>query len=98
MIRAAFNLTELPFSKEIDASRLFMHPQFQEFTARLQLLCNNRGIGLFTGEVGCGKSTAIRSVLEGLSPQAVMKLHRGLGLAGVLSGAVHGLIYWLFLR
>lgn len=33
-----------------------------------------------------------------MSPQAVMKLHRGLGLAGVLSGAVHGLIYWLFLR
>lgn len=37
--------------------------------------------------------------LRGLmSPQAVMKLHRGLGLAGVLSGAVHGLLYWLFLR
>jgi type II secretory pathway predicted ATPase ExeA len=84
MIRAAFNLTELPFSKEIDASRLFMHPQFQEFTARLQLLCNNRGIGLFTGEVGCGKSTAIRSVLEGLSPQThrVVYLYRGLDNTG----------------
>jgi hypothetical protein len=33
-----------------------------------------------------------------MTPQSVMKLHRGLGLAGVLSGAVHALIYWLFLR
>lgn len=33
-----------------------------------------------------------------MSPQSAMKLHRGLGLAGVLSGAVHGLVYWLFLR
>jgi general secretion pathway protein A len=84
MIRAAFNLTELPFSKEIDASRLFMHPQFQEFTARLRLLCENRGIGLFTGEVGCGKSTAIRSVLESLSPQThrVVYLYRGLDHIG----------------
>lgn len=33
-----------------------------------------------------------------MSPQAVMKLHRGLGLAGVLAGIVHGLIYWLLLK
>jgi type II secretory ATPase GspE/PulE/Tfp pilus assembly ATPase PilB-like protein len=46
-----------------------MHPQFKEFSARLSMLCTNRGIGLFTGEVGCGKSTAIRSVLESLSHQ-----------------------------
>ena len=84
MIRAAFNIAELPFSKEIDPSRLFMHPQFQEFTARLRLLCENRGIGLFTGEVGCGKSTAIRSVLESLSPQThrVVYLYRGLDHIG----------------
>jgi hypothetical protein len=28
MIRAAFNLTELPFSKEIKTQQLFMHTQF----------------------------------------------------------------------
>ncbi len=35
---------------------------------------------------------------KAMSPQMVMKLHRGLGIAGVLSGMIHGLIYWLFLR
>lgn len=37
-------------------------------------------------------------VRKRLGPQGAMKLHRGLGLAGVLSGAVHALIYWVFLR
>jgi len=38
------------------------------------------------------------AVRKRLGPQGAMKLHRGLGLAGVLSGAVHALIYWVFLR
>ena len=84
MIRAAFGLREVPFSKEIKTQQLFTHPQFSEFCGRLRLLCDNRGIGLFTGEVGCGKSTAIRSVLEALSPQThrVVYLYRGMDNTG----------------
>lgn len=84
MIRAAFNISELPFTKEIKTTQLFMHPQFQEFTSRMRLLCENRGIGMFTGEVGCGKSTAIRAVLESLSPQThrVVYLYRGMDNTG----------------
>jgi general secretion pathway protein A len=84
MIKAAFSLKELPFTKEISTAHLFMHPQFLEFTSRLTMLCENRGIGMFTGEVGCGKSTAVRTVLESLSPQThrVMYLYRGLDNVG----------------
>jgi type II secretory pathway predicted ATPase ExeA len=84
MLRAAFNIATIPFSKEIKTQNLFIHPQFELFTARLNLLCENRGIGLFTGAVGCGKSTAIRSVLESLSPQThrVVYLYRGLDNVG----------------
>jgi type II secretory pathway predicted ATPase ExeA len=84
MIRAAFNLTELPFSKEIKTQQLFMHTQFVDLTSRLKMLCQNRGIGLFTGEVGCGKSTAIRMVLDSLSKQThkVVYLYRGLDNTG----------------
>lgn len=90
MIRAAFSLTQLPFSKQMEPSHLFMHPQFLEFTKRLSLLCENRGIGLFTGEVGCGKSTAIRSVLESLSTQThrVVYLYRGLDNIGTFYSQV----------
>jgi type II secretory pathway predicted ATPase ExeA len=84
MIRAAFGIKEVPFSKEIKTQQLFVYPQFSEFCARLKLLCDNRGIGLFTGDVGCGKSTAIRSVLESLSPQThrVVYLYRGMDNTG----------------
>lgn len=84
MLRAAFNLTAVPFSKEIKTEHLFIHSQFQLFTQRLNLLCENRGIGLFTGEVGCGKSTAIRLVIESLSSQThrVVYLYRGLDNVG----------------
>ena len=86
MIRAAFNLSLLPFTKDIDTAHLFMHPQFKELTARLKMLCYDRGIGSFTGEIGCGKSTAIRSVLESISPQThrPVYLYRGLDNIGAL--------------
>ena len=38
------------------------------------------------------------AVRKRLGPQGAMKLHRGLGLAGVVFGALHALIYWVFLR
>jgi len=84
MIRAAFNITEIPFTKEIKTNILFLHPQFKELTSRLQMLFESRGIGLFTGEVGCGKSTAIRSVLDKLSATThrVVYLYRGLDNIG----------------
>jgi len=84
MLRAAFNLTDVPFTKDIKAIHLYMHPQFKEMIDRLSTLVFNRGIGMFTGEVGCGKSTAIRTVLETLSPQThrVVYLYRGLDNVG----------------
>ena len=33
-----------------------------------------------------------------LNPKTVMTLHRTLGLAGMFSGVVHGLVYYFFLR
>ena len=84
MIRAAFNLSEIPFTKDISTANLFMHPQFKEFTNRLTMLCANRGIGMFTGDVGCGKSTAVRTVLDSLGSQThrVVYLYRGLDNIG----------------
>jgi type II secretory pathway predicted ATPase ExeA len=84
MLRATFNITEEPFTKDIKTVNLYMHPFFKEMIDRMGMLFYNRGIGLFTGEVGCGKSTAIRSVLETLSTQThrVVYLYRGLDNVG----------------
>jgi type II secretory pathway predicted ATPase ExeA len=51
---------------------------------RLAMLFENRGIGMFTGDVGCGKSTAIRAALQSLSTQThkTVYLYRGLDELG----------------
>jgi len=80
MLKATFNLSVVPFAKNISAQDLFIHEQFNEMVQRLTMLFNNRGIGLFTGEVGCGKSTAIRTALQSISPQThrTVYLYRGM--------------------
>jgi type II secretory pathway predicted ATPase ExeA len=84
MLRAAFSISRIPFSKDIPATELFMHEQFAEMTKRLNLLFETRGIGLFTGDVGCGKSTAVRTATQPLSAQThkVVYLCRGLDNIG----------------
>ena len=80
MLKATFNLSTIPFSKDIGTHDLFMHEQFAEMVRRMTMLFQNRGIGLFTGEVGCGKSTAIRTALNDISPQThrAVYLYRGM--------------------
>ncbi len=80
MLRAAFNLTKVPFTKDVETTELFNHEQFSQMVNRFNMLFENRGIGLFTGDVGCGKSTAIRTALNELSSQThkTVYLYRGL--------------------
>jgi type II secretory pathway predicted ATPase ExeA len=84
MLRAAFNLSTVPFAKDINVTDLFRHPQFDEMLRRLAFLFEHRGIGLFTGEVGCGKSTAVRTAVGTLSQQThkVVYLCRNLDNVG----------------
>jgi type II secretory pathway predicted ATPase ExeA len=84
MLRAAFSISRIPFSKDIPAAELFMHEQFAEMTKRLKFLFEARGIGLFTGDVGCGKSTAVRTTTQALSAQThkVVYLCRGMDNIG----------------
>jgi len=80
MIQAAFNLKHIPFTKDIPETELFEHDQFKEMGRRMDQLFENRGIGMFTGEVGCGKSTAVRTALAKLSSQThkTVYLYRGM--------------------
>ena len=84
MLIAAFNLTTIPFAKDIAPNMLFNHERFSEMTRRMNMLFEDRGIGLFTGEVGCGKSTAVRTVLQSLSSQThrSIYLYRGIDNVG----------------
>jgi general secretion pathway protein A len=61
-----FKFEKEPFSKEIDTANLYPSSQHQELYARLTYVIQSRCIGLVTGEVGSGKSTAVRSIASKL--------------------------------
>lgn len=64
MIRQFFALKTTPFTKEIPTSQLYQSPSFKECVARLQYIAKTRSFGLVTGEIGAGKSTAIRALVS----------------------------------
>jgi general secretion pathway protein A len=68
MYRKHFGLTRHPFGKEIAPDDLFPSAASKELEARLAHLLDLRGIGLFTGESGSGKSTICRKVATSLHP------------------------------
>ena len=67
MYRAYWNMEYNPFSKEIDTNKLFKTNDFNEALTRLDFLHKTRGIGLFTGKPGSGKTYAVKYFLENLN-------------------------------
>lgn len=63
-----FALTRYPFETSIEADRLFPGQALKEAEARIEHVIERRGIGLLTGEPGCGKTSVLRRVAAGLHP------------------------------
>ena len=61
-----YGLTHTPFRKDIPASALLRYAQLDELTSYLSFVAEEGSIGLVTGEVGVGKSTAVRAFLTTL--------------------------------
>lgn len=66
MLLRHFGLTRQPFTREIPTEALLAIPPFVELAARLQYMVSSRAFGLVTGEVGAGKTTAIRALYDQL--------------------------------
>ena len=63
-----FGMTCDPFDRDIDANDLFESQGLKELDARFQYLIDIQAMGLVTGEVGSGKTTAVRRLVEKLHP------------------------------
>lgn len=61
-----FGLTHYPFERSLAPDELFGAASLREAQARLHHLVDLRGIGLITGEVGSGKTTACRHLASDL--------------------------------
>src|ERR1700746_1842080 len=70
-----FGFKKTPFSDNPDGKQLFASQGWNQVNARLQFLVEHHAIGLLTGEVGAGKSTAARSFIATLNPSLYQILY-----------------------
>lgn len=68
MYEEYFGFTKTPFTRDIDVKKLYLYEDFQELKSRLKYAIENRLFAAVTGEVGIGKSTAIRAVVDDINP------------------------------
>lgn len=83
MWESFFGFKKTPFSDSPDSKQLFSSAAWQQVTARLEFLAQHHGVGLLTGEVGAGKSTAARVFTAALNPNLykVLYIHFSSGSA-----------------
>lgn len=75
MISKHFGWNYTPFQKDVQTKCLFQTKQFKELQARLTFMIQQRSFGLITGEVGAGKSTAIRALKDRLEENQYVFLY-----------------------
>lgn len=66
MYKDYFGLREKPFSKTPDPRFLFLSRGHEEALARLEFVVEEREIAVLTGEIGCGKTTLSRALMDRL--------------------------------
>ena len=64
MYKAFYGLKERPFGKTPDPRFLYLAPQYEEALARLQYAVEEREIAVLTGDIGCGKTTLSRALMD----------------------------------
>ncbi len=65
-LQSHYGFTIMPFGSAIPVPGLFGSAAHKEAVARLRWLISARGLGVLTGEVGSGKTVAVRAAIDGL--------------------------------
>lgn len=66
MYKRYFGFKEKPFSKTPDPKFLFLSRSHEEALARLEFVVEERELAILTGEIGCGKTTLSRALMDRL--------------------------------
>ena len=93
-VTARFGLTRMPFGRDLPAARLHRHADCAEAAARIAWAVSARTIGVLTGEVGTGKTAAVRAAVTALDPAGHNVIYIGnpaAGIRGILAAAVTAL-------
>jgi type II secretory pathway predicted ATPase ExeA len=65
---AFFGFTRTPFRRDLAPGMLYRHTGHAEAVARIRWCINETALGVVTGEVGAGKTIALRAALADLDP------------------------------
>lgn len=86
-----FGFSRLPFGRDLPPASLFRSAAHAEAVARLGWCVEERGLATLTGEVGSGKTVAIRATVAGLEPsrhQVIYVANPMVGGRGILAAVV----------
>lgn len=66
LLRSHYGFSKMPFGKDVAPGALHRHAGHLEATARISFLVAESATGVLTGEVGAGKTVALRAALAAL--------------------------------
>ena len=93
-LQAHYGFTRMPFGRALAPGMLHRHTSHAEAVARIAWCINERALGVLTGEVGAGKTVAVRAALAGLDPSRHTIIYLGnptVGGRGLYGGIVTAL-------
>ena len=91
MLRSHYRFTRTPFGRALALQMLHEHTTHAEAVARITWCVAERALGVVTGEVGAGKTVAIRAALAGLDPSRHTIIYLGNPAVGG-RGLYHGIV------
>lgn len=77
LLRSYWGFSRMPFSKDLAPSMLHHHASHAEAVARITWCVEERVLGLLTGEVGSGKTVAVRAALAGVDSSRTTLIYLG---------------------
>ncbi len=75
--RAFHGLTGPAFGKSLQRSELLAYPHLEEFVEEMDMLLEDGGVGTLSGDMGIGKTTALRFYLGGLDERSCQVCYQG---------------------
>ena len=84
MYESYFGMKLNPFKKDIDIKNTYQFTDFKECQNRLKYLLNNKGIGLFTGTSGKGKTYSVKYFVQNLNPNLYKIVYLSLSTVTVM--------------
>jgi type II secretory pathway predicted ATPase ExeA len=93
-LQAHYGFTRMPFGRGLAPQMLHRHTAHAEAVARIGWCVSERALGVITGEVGAGKTVAIRAALAGLDASRTTVIYLAnpaVGARGLYAGIVTAL-------